>query len=287
MHHPIFSRSKTMAGISEGQDLPASIATMPPAHGGLRATETPEHPRVRVSSLPAFAQVLQSTTDAAFFLAWNGVIDECKQLYPGSELLQDPISGKHLQRYIDLFAARDANNNALWTVEKAEREIAAQSRKSKSKRRGGQSTLPSETPAYKFNEITLLADQCVPQNDSPLLDMSWMEDSTVILGLATASSSLNKKKKKRKVKQAGKRLATYESQQRTMSIDDKQRREEIEQLTDPESVASEVDDMTLAEAKLGATLKRQLSLDEVAIEATEVSAVCPKYRRAAYETTKT
>jgi len=214
-------------------------------------TQTQKFPRVPVSSLPEFTEVLESTTDASFFLAWYTVEEQFKQRYPNNDMLHDKTSGSCLRRYRDLCSLRDLNDAPRWTLEKAKREAAEATRQAKIEQAVSRSSRTSETLARALGQAVLSLDQHASQGKISLLDDSWMEDSSGVLGLATSNQN-RKKKKKRKAKQAGKRRATHSIRQQN----------EFESLSDAESVASEVDDEALAEAKFGPTANKQLSIHE-------------------------
>ena len=190
-------------------------------------------------------------------MAWYTVEERFKQRYPNSDMLHDSTSGTCLRRYRDLCALRDQNGDMLWTIEKAKREVAEAKRHAKVKQTVSTFSRLSDTAARALGQTMLSPDQPNSESRISLLDDSWMDDPTGILGLATGNQ--NRKKKKRKAKQARKRRTTLSSRQN----------EDSEQLSDGESVAAEVDDKTLAEAQFGPTMNKPLSVDELVRPCTE------------------
>jgi hypothetical protein len=247
-----------MNDVAKGRNIPSGVEVGIASRSELDTTQIQKLPRIAVSSLPEFSEVLSSTTDASFFLAWYTVEEQFKQRYPNNDMLHDKTSGSCLRRYRDLCALRGPGDDPLWTIGKAKREVAEATRQAKIGHAVSRSSRTSETLARALGQTMLSTDQDASQSKISLLDDSWMNDSSGVLGLATGNQN-RKKKKKRKAKQAGKRRTTPSSRQE----------EESNLMSDAESVAAEVDDMALAEAKYGPTLNKQLAVNEPVLSPIE------------------
>jgi hypothetical protein len=256
---------------------------------GLSLDGQPSRSRVLFSSLQSYHKVETAVSDAEFYLAWRGVLKEYNDRYPYSNQVHDRRSSETLKRYVDLERRVDEAGRPVWTPEKAKREVDELSRRAKMNARFARSDMgvvPADEASPNSPRSSALHGREDDAAKTAVIDDSWMDDPSGVLGIANPVANSSKKKKKKKVKQAkhtkqpGKQSAATYSKEDARRDDSTTKADDTPPPSDDESVAADVDDMALVAAKMQTPVGKQvsasrvMSLDSKGGGETEMPVVC-------------